>query len=163
MARTKALPAEVIATLGALVQAVVDSNFGTQKEMGKKTGLSQAHLSNVIKGRGAGFHVLHALAQYRPADVARLLGIRPENIIALWSETSSHGAAVGELPEFARRAARAAVELWGCTPDEAVAATRKALEMASDEEKAAPLAFLGLLRPYLPSKVKSGVRRKTTS
>jgi hypothetical protein len=174
MARTKALGADENATLQGLARSVIDAHFGTQTAMAKATGLSQGHISTVKNGGGAGIAVLRALengggagiavlralAKYRPVEIVRLLEIPREALSGLWSESEAHGVNVEGLPEPARRAARAAIELWGCTPEEAVAAARRALEGGAEDELDV-YKLVGVIEHFLPKKRRSGVRRRS--
>ena len=80
--------------------------------------VSPAFISEFLSGkRGAGLETLSGLGRFAPLELLRILGIEPAVIVTLL-EGQSEELEVGlaNLPEVVRRAARAAVELEGCTP-----------------------------------------------
>lgn len=166
MGRTKALKAEENETLRELVRRVLDAHFpgrGGQTAFSDATGLSQPHISGLLNdGKGGGIQSLRAIAKFKPVEVVQLLHIRLETLVGLWSETEPEGVKLADLPEPVRRAARAAVELYGCTPDEAHAAALKVLARPTDpDEPPSPMELLIAMKPHIPPRSKSGVRRKS--
>jgi hypothetical protein len=165
VAKTKALQPEENATLQALVRSVLDAHFpgrGGQSRFAEDTGVSQGHVSGMLNsGKGGGIQSLRALAKYRPVEVVRLLGISLPTLVGLWAETDPRGADMAGLPEPLKRAARAAVELWGCTPDEAHKAALALLQQPQDPDQIrTPWEWASMLQAYLPPRSKSGLRRK---
>jgi len=164
MARTKALTKEENKDLQLLTQAVLDAHFGghgAQTRFAKAANISQSTVSDLVrKGEGGGVASLRALAKYRPVEVVKLLGIEIATLVGLWSESNPQGVDMAELPDNLRRAARAAVELFGCSPDEAHQAAQAVLRDPADPDTRDAELWLMDIRPKLPSRQKSGVRRK---
>lgn len=95
---------------------------GKQAELASRLGVSASFVSEFLNGgRGAGLETLSGLGRFAPLELLSILGIDPGVIVTL---VEGHREEVGlaGLPEELRRAARAAVELTGCTPGEAGAA-----------------------------------------
>jgi hypothetical protein len=137
MAKTKALRDKENATAAALVRTVLDVHFpgrGGQTRFGAELGLSQDFISDVAnEKKGVGINILRGLARYRPVEVVKLLGIKLETLRAHWSDGDWGELMADDLPESMRRVARAAVELWGVTPDAAAAAANEALKTLTDD------------------------------
>lgn len=165
MAKSKALRLEENERVGALLREVLDAHFpgrGGQTAFADDTGLSQSQISSTLDGiKGAGIQTLRAIAKYRPVDAVKLLGIRLETLLELWTERESYVMS-DSLPDSMRRAARAAVELWGCSPDEAVAAAKQLMPIVKgDPDSVDPGALVVMFRPLLPERKKSGTRLKS--
>lgn len=87
--RTKRLPAKHLQRLAEIVQPIVDEDFeGNQTRFGKAIGVSQSHVSQMLRGgtdradRGIGLPVLIALRDYlrktgRPYSLDELLALEP--------------------------------------------------------------------------------------
>lgn len=115
-------------------------------------------------GRKGGVKLLRALAKFKPVEVLKILGVSPAALLAVWVESSKGAeelANVDGLPDSLRRAARAAIELYGCSADEAKAAVVAARlsEDGLDDETPADVWVMRLPK-YLPTRKKSGVRPK---
>lgn len=164
MQKSKALRREENERVGSLLRDVLEVHFpgrGGQTAFADDTGVSQSHVSTTADGtKGAGVQMLRALAKYRPIEVVKLLGIKLETLLELWADREGYVMNDG-LPDSMRRAARAAVELWGCSPDEAVVAAKKVMTLVEgDPDSHDPAALVGLFRPLLPRRAKSGTRPK---
>src|SRR5690348_12219203 len=125
----KAFPRKVNNQLRELLQLVIDNHFsGKQAQFADATGLSGAYISGVLGGsRGGGLELLIAIARYRPLELLPILKIDPRTVSIFWSEREEAAVRVGDVPNELRRATRAAVDLFGCTPSVAVKAADAAL------------------------------------
>jgi hypothetical protein len=73
---TRAAPEEANALLRELLQREMDARFGgNQTKMGKAIGLKQGTISKFLRGGGAGFHMIAAIAALAPQDVAAIIGL----------------------------------------------------------------------------------------
>jgi hypothetical protein len=68
------------------------------------------------------------------------------------------GGEMGNLPNDLKRAARAAIELFGCTPDAAVKAAEAALAKHGESPHGDPDWWLGKMRAFIEEYRKSGER-----
>jgi transcriptional regulator with XRE-family HTH domain len=134
-----------------------------QNRTARSLGVSGAYLSEFLGGtRGAGVDLITGLSKYRPLEVLRTLGINPRAIALLLSEEEA-GLEMGayRFPDELRRAARAAMELLGCTSDEVLSASEVVYAEYGDRDDADPDWWLGKIRQRVPPRTKSGVHKKT--
>lgn len=156
----KAFPDEVNDLLRELTQSVVDDCFsGKQAAFADAVGLSGPYVSEILgQKRGGGLELLISIARYRPLELLPILKIDPRTVSILWNEQRGEGAEMGDLPNELKRAARAAVELFGCTPAVALQAASAALAKHGESPHADPDWWLGKMRGHIEEYRKSGER-----
>jgi transcriptional regulator with XRE-family HTH domain len=156
----KAFPDEVNDLLRDLMQSVVEDCFdGKQAAFAAAVGLSDPYVSDILRAkRGGGLELLIAIARYRPLELLPILKIDPRTVSILWNEQRGEGVEMGELPNELKRAARAAVELFGCTPAVALRAANGAFAKHGETPHADPDWWLGKMRGDIEEFRKSGER-----
>lgn len=122
--------------------------------------VSPAFISEFLSGkRGAGLETLSGLGRFSPLELLRILGIEPGVIVTL-IEGRNDELEVGltKLPDVVRRAARAAIEIEGCSPG----AAGDAAVWCWNEYGAVPDSdvdwWLGKIRKRINSTAQSGER-----
>lgn len=157
----KAFDDEINDTLRALARKLLKEKFdGVQARMAEKLGMSGAFVSEFLSGgRGAGLETLSGLGRFAPLELLAILGIEPGVIVTLLEGRHEElEAGLAMMPEVVRRAARAAVELEGCTPG----AAGDAAVWCFNEYGAVPETdvdwWLTKIRKRLDSSAKSGER-----
>jgi len=163
--KKKSVDRELNRRMRSLLRDIRDVNFaGKQGDTARGLGFSGGFLSDILNDkRGVGMDVISSAAKFRPIEVLRAIGIDPIAVALLVSEDSK-GADVGleGMPEEVRRAARAAIELLGCTADEVLMATRNAvLEFGDRSDDRDPEWWFGKIRDRVPRRQKSGLRKKS--
>lgn len=118
---------EVLRALARKVKIELFSNNQTQ--MADEIGISASFLSDFLnEKRGAGLDMLVGLGKFAPLDLLNILGIDLGSVALLALPTSGGAEGVMGLPDVVRRAARACIELTGCSPGEAGEAAVEAYE-----------------------------------
>lgn len=147
--------------LRALARRILIERFnGVQADLADRLGVSAGFMSELLSGkRGAGLETLIGLGRFAPLELLSIVGIDPAIVVTLVEGRNDElEAGLANLPEVLRRAARAAIELEGCTP----AAACEAALWAFDEYGAVPGTdadwWLGKIRKRLDSSAKSGER-----
>ena len=160
--KKKSVDSETNKKLRALATEIKDGSFGGyQNRTAVAIGVSGSFLSEFLgETRGAGVDLIAGIAKYRPLETLRYRHWVYSQATLLAFEES--GADMGELafPEELRRAARAAMELLGCTADEVLSASQSALLEYGEGDDRDPDWWLGKLRQRVPTRRRSGVRRK---
>lgn len=79
---------------------------------------SPAFVSEFLSGkRGAGLETLIGLGRFAPLELLRIVGIEPGVVVTLLeAKNDDLEAGLAKLPDIVRRAARAAIEIEGCSP-----------------------------------------------
>lgn len=156
----KALEEDVNERLREVAVAIRESRFaGNQGELAEGLGISASYASDFInRKRGAGRDLLVGLGRLAPLELLSVLDIDPRVIVTLWREQAETGELdVMSMPEALRRAARAAIELYGCTPGEASAAAARAFKQFGEQPDEDAEYWLAKLRKKLPERSESGV------
>jgi hypothetical protein len=118
----KAFNDETNTKLRAIALTVMKRDFGGNRtKLARHLKVTPTFVSDFLNHkRGAGLDLLSGLGRYAPLEVLSILGIRPVVITTLAERGKDEtGEALAKLPDELRRAARAAIELTGCTPGEA--------------------------------------------
>lgn len=133
---------------------------GNQAKLATGLGVSGSFVSEFLSGkRGAGLGTLIGLGQFAPLELLGILRIEPGVVATLVEGRNEElEAGLAMIPEVVRRAARAAVELEGCTPRDACDAALWCFQ----EHGAVPGTdadwWLTKIRSRLASTAKSGER-----
>lgn len=147
--------------LRALARKVKKSHFDdNQTSMAEAMDISGAFLSDFInEKRGAGLDMLVGLAKFAPLDLLTILGVDP-GVIVMLAKENSEGLEAGlvALPDVVRRAARACIELIGCTPGEAGDAAVEAYEVHGDVPHSDADWWQQKIRDIVKERAKSGER-----
>lgn len=156
----KAFDPEINAALRALAREEIRARGIAQGELAATAGVTPGYMSDFLNGnRGAGLRLLRGLGRAAPLKLLELLDVDPGTVLALWSANGSREELqMGSVPESVRRAARAAIELLGCGPDEAARAAQQAFAEHGEVPGSDPEWWLGKIRGYLPVRRGSGVR-----
>lgn len=131
-----------------------------QVALAVELGVTPSFLSDFLNARkGAGLDMLRGLARFAPLEVLAILRVDPGVIVTLVEGRHEElEAGLALMPEIVRRAARAAVELEGCTPG----AAGDAAVWCFGEHGAVPDTdvdwWLGKIRKRLTETAKSGER-----
>jgi transcriptional regulator with XRE-family HTH domain len=155
----KAFDEDTNALLRKLAQALVDSQFnGTQAAFAKAIGLTPGFVSDFLnENRGAGLDLLRGVARYAPLELLEALQVDPRTVVLLAVERAE-GGSMGKLPNELARAARAAIELLGCTPAVALRAADAAFAEHGEFAHGDPDWWLGKMREHIKDYQKSGER-----
>lgn len=153
--------------LRIIVRGIRDNQFGGhQNEMAKSFKISGAYVSDFLnEKRGAGPELLQAVGRYKPLEVLRALDIAPESVLLLAGqeqEQEDSGVEAKNFPDALQRAARAAMELLGCTADEVLRASNEIvteLGRGDDSERDADWWLLEI-RGRVPKRRRSHVRKR---
>jgi hypothetical protein len=134
-----------------------------QTKMAEGLGVSGAFLSDFInEKRGAGLDMLVGLGKFAPLDLLQILEIDPAVVVMMTANTTSVlEAGLMSLPDGLRRAARACIELTGCTPAEAGDAAVEAFDLVQAAGKGVPDDpdyWLQKIRDIVKARAKSGER-----
>lgn len=147
--------------LRVLARQMLKQEFdGVQSRLAKRLGVTAGFLSDFLSGkRGAGLDMLVGLGRFAPLEFLGVLGIEPGVVVTLIEGRHEElEAGLVNVPDVVRRAARAAIELEGCTP---TAACEAALA-CWDEYGAVPDTdadwWLGKIRKRISETSKSGER-----
>jgi hypothetical protein len=147
--------------LRALARVVKRDRFdGNQTQMAEGLGVSGAFLSDFINDkRGAGLDMLVGLGKYAPLDLLKILEIDPSVVVMMMArDAMGLEAGLMALPDGLRRAARACIELTGCTPAEAGDAALQAFADAGEPAINDPDYWLPKVRDVVKARPKSGER-----
>lgn len=122
--------------------------------------VSPAFISEFLNGkRGAGLETLIGLGRFAPLELLTILGIEPGVVVTLL-EARDEQLEVGlaQLPDVLRRAARAAIEIEGCSPGAAGDAAVWCWEEYGLVPETDVDWWLGKIRKRLSQTAKSGER-----
>jgi transcriptional regulator with XRE-family HTH domain len=162
-----AFPRDANALLRTLAKTLMDAGL-TQAELADRCGVTASFMSEFLnENRGAGMKLLRGIGKSFPLQFLEILDIDAGTVANLWLKNGPKGGENQEgemrkmLPEVVRRAARAAVELNGCSPDEAVAAAYRAFQEHGEVVGSNPDWWLIQLREFLPKRTGSGTRPAT--
>lgn len=157
----KAFDDEINDRLRVLARKVLaDRCDGKNFRLAELLGVSPAFISEFLSGkRGAGLETLSGLAKFAPLELLRILGIEPGVVVTLLeAQNDELEAGLSKLPDIVRRAARAAIEIEGCSPG----AAGDAAVWCWSEYGAVPQSdvdwWLGKIRKRLNETAKSGER-----
>lgn len=147
-------------TLRALARKVMRERFeDKQVRLAEGLDLSTSFVSEFLnQGRGAGLEMLVGLAKFAPLETLSILGIEPELVVLLLSEKADGWEGLMALPDIVRRAARACIELTGCTPGEAGDAAVEAFETHGAVPGTDTDWWLTKIRGIVSGRAKSGER-----
>lgn len=132
-----------------------------QAPLAAELSVTGSFLSDFLSGnKGAGLDMLRGLARFAPLEVLTILGVEPGVIVTLLEGRHEElEAGLALMPEIVRRAARAAVELEGCSPG----AAGDAAVWCFDAHGAVPDTdvdwWLTKIRKRLAETAKSGERQ----
>lgn len=153
----KAFEEDVNTSLRELARRVLMSRFGgTQARMAEQLNISPAFLSDFLnEKRGAGRELLAGLGRFEPLRLVAILGIDQRSLEVALEDSPIHEGAMAGTPEQLRRAARAALELTGCT---AVQVSVAALDAFSEygQQDADADWWLTKIRDRLPRQSSGG-------
>jgi transcriptional regulator with XRE-family HTH domain len=160
LAMAKNFGEEVNEQLRKLARSVVEVHFkGTQSSFASAIGVTPGFVSDFLAGkRGAGLELLRGVGKFRPIETLRILDISPRIVASLSLEQTTGEGDMGDLPNELKRAARAAIELFGCTPHVAVKAAETAFRKYGEHPEADPDWWLGKMRGHIEEYRKSGER-----
>jgi len=157
----KAFDDEINERLRSLARKLMaDRGDGKGVRLAELLDVSPAFISEFLSGkRGAGLETLSGLGRFAPLELLSILGIEPGVVVTLIEGRHEEmEAGLSMMPEIVRRAARAAVELEGCTPG----AAGEAAVWCFGEYGAVPDTdvdwWLTKIRKRLDSTAKSGER-----
>jgi hypothetical protein len=157
----KAFDDEINERLRALARRVMaERGDGKNVRLAEMLDVSPAFVSELLSGkRGAGLETLIGLGRFAPLELLSILGIEPGVIVTLLEGTHDGlEAGLAKLPDVIRRAARAAIELEGCSPG----AAGDAAVWCWNEYGAVPDSdadwWLGKIRKRLSLTAQSGER-----
>ena len=157
----KAFDDETNEQLRAIARRVLVDRFNAkQADLAEALDISAGFMSEFLNGiRGAGLETLIGLGRFAPLELLSMMEIDPAVIVTLLEGRNDEvEAGLANLPEVVRRAARAAIELEGCTPG---AACEAAL-FCFQEHGAVPGTdadwWLTKIRKRIDSSAKSGER-----
>jgi hypothetical protein len=156
----KALEEDVNERLREIAVAIREARYaGNQGDLAEGLGISASYASDFVnRKRGAGREMLVGLGRLAPLELLRVLEIDPKVIITLWTDQAVEGELdVMKMPEALRRAARAAIEVLGCTPSEASSAAALAFKQFGEQPDEDALYWLEKLRKRIPERTESGV------
>jgi predicted transcriptional regulator len=158
----KAFDDEINERLRDLAREMVRTRFdGNQSQLAEYLGVSGGFVSDFLnKKRGAGLETLSGLGRFAPLELLDILGIQPGVIVTLVEGLANQlEDGLASLPDELRRAARAAVELTGCTPGEAGEAALAVFTEQGPRDGEEPDWWLLKIRAHLHARPKSGARR----
>lgn len=157
----KAFDDEINERLRALArQVMADRCDGKNYRLAELIGVSAPFVSDFLSGkRGAGLETLSGLGAFAPLELLRILGIEPGVVVTLIEGKNDElEAGLAKLPDVVRRAARAAIEIEGCSPG----AAGDAAVWCWNEYGAVPDSdvdwWLGKIRKRLALTAQSGER-----
>lgn len=160
----KAFDDEINTQLRTLARRVMNERCeGKAVRLAELLEVSPAFISDFLnEKRGAGLETLSGLGRFAPLELLGILGIEP-GVIATLLEGRANQLEDGlaNLPDELRRAARAAIELTGCTPGDAGAAALAVFAEYGPREGDDADWWLLKIRDYIRLRPKSGVRRAT--
>jgi transcriptional regulator with XRE-family HTH domain len=158
----KAFDDEINDQLRALARRVMREHAeDKQSLLAELLDVSPAFVSDFLNGkRGAGLETLSGLGRFAPLELLSILGIPPGVVVTLVEGSLNQlEDGLASLPSELRRAARAAIELTGCTPGEAGQAALAVFAEHGQRNDEEPDWWLLKIRSYLSARPKSGVFR----
>lgn len=147
--------------LRVLARHVLKKEFGgVQSRLASKLGVTAGFLSDFLsEKRGAGLDMLVGLGRYAPLEFLGILGISPGVVVTLIEGKHEElEAGLVNVPDVVRRAARAAIELEGCTPGAACEAALACWEEWGAVPETDADWWLGKIRKRISETGKSGER-----
>lgn len=103
--------------LRTLARKVMSDRGIKQNKLAELIGVSPSYVSDFLNdNRGAGFAMLTGLGRLAPLEFLGMLDIDPGVVAALHEGKGLEGGDLMHVPDAVRRAARAVIELDGCTP-----------------------------------------------
>jgi hypothetical protein len=156
----KALDEDVNEQLRTFARGLLkNGRFESQVALAKAMSVSPGFVSDFLsEKRGAGRELLVGLGRLAPLELLKILEIDPRVIVDLWGDGTGNGEIEMKAPDGLRRAARAAIELTGCTPADAHQAALVVLAEWGERADADADWWLTKLRKKLPERTESGVR-----
>lgn len=157
----KAFDDEINEQLRALARRVMkEQGEGKQAQLAELLDVSAAFVSEFLSGkRGAGLETLSGLGRFAPLELLSILGVEVGVLLTLIEGRANQlEDGLASLPHELRRAARAAIELTGCTPGEAGQAALAVYAEVGDRQGEEPDWWLLKLRKVLDKRPSSGVR-----
>lgn len=158
----KAFEEEINEQLRELARRVMkDRCSNKQAQLAELLDVSPAFVSDFLNGkRGAGLETLSGLGRFAPLELLNILGIDAGVVITLVEGNANQlEDGLASLPNELRRAARAAIELTGCSPGDAGQAALAVFAQFGAKDDSDPDWWLTKIRAYLDSRPKSGVQR----
>lgn len=155
----KAYDDEINETLRSLARTIIQRDFdGIQNKLAEAVGLSPGFVSEFLSGkRGAGLDMLTGLGRISPHILLRVLGIDPRVLVVVRSEDLEEEG-MRNLPPALRRASRAAMDLFGCTPQAALQAADAALAKHGNQPDWEPWFWLDKVKTEIERFRLSGER-----
>lgn len=157
----KAFDDETNDILRRLARDLVMKRFGgIALRLAEMLEVSPSFVSEFLSGkRGGGLAMLTGLGRLAPLEFLGMLDIDPGVVAALHEGTvGAEGTDLMTMPEVIRRAARAAIELEGCSPGAAGDAAMAAFEEHGSVPGTDVDWWLGKIRKRITETGKSGER-----
>lgn len=160
MLMAKTFGDDVNEQLRKLARSVLENHYdGNQSSLAGAMGVTPSFISEFLSGkRGAGLDLLRGLGKFRPLELLQIMQVDPRIVVSLWVEHATAEGDMGDLPNELKRATRAAIELFGCTPQAALKAAEAAFRKHGEHPESDPDWWLGKMRGYIEEYRKSGER-----